>query len=241
MAVRRWLRHRRDRTAIAYVGTDHALTDAEALNRMLEDGVHVRMMLSYVGTFHPKVVWLSGSRRNILWAGSNNITQEGLRWNIEFATVTKFKTRYRGLQRWFRMIHEASVDATIEQIEDYRQQRLRYGRQRATAGTFTWVGRHQVRVARRMVQPRAARRRGPAGRLIDPVGRGDLVIEIMPRETGSAGNQVQVPKEVAVSFFGLPNRVGASINVRLSNVHTASSRILRLTLFRNQTTCNAPL
>lgn len=236
-AVRRWLRLKRGRIAAAYVGTDHGLTDPDALERMIGDGVAVHLMVNYVGVFHPKVLWLSGGRHETLWAGSNNLTREALVFNIEFATVTTFKRSYPALDRWYGMIQQGSVPATHELIEDYRRQRLQFGRSQAAAGAFTWRRRWQqavprVQAARRGRQPRASTGRA----VLDAIITGDLVIEIMPRETGTAGSQIQLPKEVATRFFGLPNRVGRSMVVRLSNVSTRSSRSLRMTLFGNNTT-----
>lgn len=234
-AVRAWLRQAQGRSAVAFIGTDHGLSDPEALRQMLRDGVSVRLMTNYVGTYHPKVVWLSGGRREILWVGSNNLTQEALLWNVEFACMTKFEGRSRSLEDWFREIQGACVLATDELIESYERERLLYARQSAAIGTFTWSRRRRPGI--RPPRPRPARRRYRAPRrLIDPIGHGDLIIEIMPRETGTLGTQVQLPLEVAVQFFGLPNRVGHSIDIQLANVYTGSTRNLRLTLFRNLTT-----
>ncbi len=236
-AVRRWLRLKQGRRAVAYVGTDHGLTDPDALERMIGDGVAVHLMVNYVGVFHPKVLWLSGGRRETLWVGSNNLTREALVFNIEFATKTTFKRPYPALDRWYGMIQQGSVPATHELIEDYRQQRLQFGRSQARAGAFTWRRRWQEAAPRVQVARRGRQLTARTGRaVLDPIVTGDLVTEIMPRETGTAGSQVQLPKEVATRFFGLPNRVGRSIVVRLSNVSTGSSRSLRMTLFANNTT-----
>ena len=67
------------------------------------------------------------------------------------------------------------------------------------------------------------------------VQTGDLVVEIMPRETGPDGKQIQLPKEAAVRFFGLQNSVGASRQLTLSPIGTMQSRTLTMTLFGNNT------
>src|SRR5579884_716955 len=97
--VRAWLRRGAGRQAVAYIGTDHAITEPRALVRMGEDGVDVRIMVRYRGIYHPKVVWLAGPNRHLLWVGSNNLTREGLRHNIEFATLVRSATLHRSEER----------------------------------------------------------------------------------------------------------------------------------------------
>jgi len=234
-AVATWQRRRPGRAVDVYVGTDHGLTDADALTQMRRDGVDVHLMIRYIGTFHPKVVWLSGGAEDKVWVGSNNLTQDALIWNVEFASITKFRGGNRSLSAWFRRVHEGSTEATDELIEGYSREKLSHERRAARIGTFTWSERRRPRLprARRRIRRHRAER---LAAILDPIRRGDLVVEIMPRETGSAGNQVQLPTRVAIEFFGLPNRVGASREIRLSNVHSGLSRDLTLTMFENHTT-----
>src|SRR5437899_405668 len=65
--LRRWLSRRPRRSVVAYVGTDHAITESEAIRLMVEDGVQVRLMTAYSGVFHPKLVWLYAPRFNFVW------------------------------------------------------------------------------------------------------------------------------------------------------------------------------
>lgn len=88
-SVRTWLECDDGRSACAYVGTDHAITDPAGLEEMAEDGVAVRLMRDYRGVFHPKVVWLERAHESCVWAGSNNITRDGLVNNVEFAVAIR--------------------------------------------------------------------------------------------------------------------------------------------------------
>src|SRR3972149_4973494 len=56
-AARRWKAHREDRSIVAYIGTDHGVTDPDALQAMQADGVRVKLLMHYDGVFHPKLVW----------------------------------------------------------------------------------------------------------------------------------------------------------------------------------------
>lgn len=166
-AVQRWRRAIHDRSVAAYVGTDHGLTEPEALTQMMNDGASVHLMTEYVGIFHPKVVWLSGGRREILWVGSNNLTGEALLRNIELAAMMKLSQRINALENWFREIRDSSTLATEGLIASYSEERGGFARQQARIGVFTWSQRkspipppnavhvgHQIRHSRSLGQLR---------------------------------------------------------------------------------------
>ena len=216
-AVRAWLEFDDGRTANAYVGTDHAITDPEGLEAMAGDGVVVRLMQNYRGVFHPKVVWLERSRESCVWAGSNNITRDGLINNIEFAISIRSADTPRALRRWAKAVESASVELTAGCLQSYRVQRADFEerRMRANATAFTW------------------RERGDSFFDSDlAVRAGDLVLEVMPRETGSDGKQIQVPMEVARDFFGVDVTKEITLIERGS---LGSMRQLTMTVFPNRT------
>lgn len=122
-SVLAWLEFDDCRAANAYVGTDHAITDPDGLEAMARDGVAVRLMQNYRGVFHPKVVWLERSRETRVWAGSNNITRDGLVNNIEFALAIRSEVAPDDLFRWSKEVHTASVELTDERLQSYRGQR----------------------------------------------------------------------------------------------------------------------
>jgi len=215
-AVTQWRSRGQGRQAIAYIGTDHAITDPLALQRMASDRIDVRLMMRYSGIYHPKVVWLSSDAHHIVWVGSNNLTREGLRNNIECATVVKSADVHPHFLQWVEAIDRASSPLTNELLADYQKERDTFGATRVNVGTFTWSKKQEPQAP-----PAIAR-------------AGDLVVEVMPRETGQGGKQVQLPKP-AIQFFGLPNRVGASRSVRLTYAGGINPRTLTMRIFSNLT------
>lgn len=219
--VRRWKRTRTGRTVTAYVGTDHALTDPRALVHMRKDGVSVRLMSEYQGVFHPKVVWLLGPNSNSLWVGSNNLTRDGLLHNVEFAVAVRSKRVPASLERWVKKVAAASEPITDLLIQSYEAERNKFesGRAKAKTTTFTW---------RKKREPSSATSRAPH------VKTGDLILEVMPKETGSDGRQLQLPMRAAGTFFGVSG-VGKSKSVDLESEHSGDVRRLTITVFRNKT------
>ena len=216
-SVRTWLDFDESRAACAYVGTDHAITDPEGLEAMQRAGVVVRLMQRYHGVFHPKVVWLRRSCESRVWSGSNNITRDGLVNNIEFAVAIRSADAPHDLLRWAEAVHDASVVMTDECLQSYRIQRADFEKQRmqADATAFTW------------------RARGDSPVHDDPPVRpGDLVLEVMPRETGSGGKQIQFPMDVAREFFGVVDTGAITLTER---DHPESKRELTMTVFSNST------
>lgn len=228
-SILNWRKSHETRVVTAYIGTDHALTDAAALEAMQGEGVEVRLMRHYRGTFHPKVIWFVGNPGSTILAGSNNLTEDGLRNNIEFATVTTLPQVDANLQTWHDEIHKASEPATAALIKTYAKEKEKYGQRRATSGQggeFTWSKRTSGASVKKPIAKVSA--------AVGPGGPG-LILEVMPRETSEEGRQVQIPLAVARKFFGLGNTVGGSINLELNNSDTQESRTLIFTLNRNST------
>lgn len=257
-----WKRAIEGRSITAYVGTDHALTDPAALTAMRDGSVAIRLLRRYNGVYHPKVVWFVENGAGHLLVGSNNLTQDGLKNNIEFATLTRLAGPDTNLNAWHSAVHAGSDPVDDELLEAYGTEREAFGEARAkakVAGTFTWSKRTSAGTppsapaaapARGVVAAPAVAPRAPAPRPIAPapaapahapvpgIGapvRGDLVLEIMPRETGTGGNQIQAPMRAAKSFFGLGARPNAQVAVSLRNVLTGEDRSLTMTRFSNST------
>jgi hypothetical protein len=230
-ALKRWLAARPGRSISAYLGTDHGITDPDAIRQMVSDGVRVWLLQSYVGIFHPKLVWLTGPGTNLVWIGSNNLTRDGLLQNIEFSSLLVSRAIPRQLSRWTTAIHAASVPLSEDLLGGYEAERRAYGRQRAAMGTFTWSRREKMppRTKRRVTTRRPARVGRHTGE------KGDLVVEIMPRETGQDGKQIQLPIIVAQQFFGLAGRVGESRQITLIPEWARDPRRLTMTIFANHT------
>lgn len=224
-----WRRANQGRSVTAYIGTDHGLTDADAIDAMRNEGVEVRLMRHYTGIFHPKVIWFVGDAGNTILAGSNNLTEDGLRNNIEFATVTTLTQIDLNLQRWHDEIHNASEPATSSLVSSYAKEKEKHGRQLATSrqgGNFIWSKR---------TSGGSANKSSVKGSVAPAPGVSQLILEVMPRETSNEGRQVQIPLAAAQRFFGLGTKVGSSINLELNNVATQESRTLVFTRNRNAT------
>lgn len=226
-SIQTWRKAQDGREVTAYIGTDHALTDAAALESMHSDGVEVRLMRHYTGIFHPKVIWFVGEAQNTILAGSNNLTEDGLRNNIEFATVTTLVHVDAKLNAWHDEIHKASEVTTAALIKSYAKERETYGQRRAaTGGDFTWSKR---------TSGASAKRANTSASTVPAIGGSRLILEVMPRETSEEGRQVQIPLAAARSFFGLGKAAGSSINLDLTNVDTQELRTLVFTLNPNAT------
>lgn len=228
-SILNWRKSHGTRAVTAYIGTDHALTDAAALEAMQNEGVEVRLMRHYRGTFHPKVIWFVGKPEGTILAGSNNLTEDGLRNNIEFATVTTVAELDANLHKWHDEIHKASEPATAALIKSYAKEKEKYGERRALSGQggeFTWSKRTSGASVKK---PKAKSSAAAVS------GRPGLILEVMPRETSEEGRQIQIPLAVARQYFGLGNTVGSSINLQLRNADTQESRTLVFRLNPNST------
>lgn len=229
--ISRWRGAQKDRSVTAYIGTDHGLTDPDALKVMHSEGVEVRLMRHYKGIFHPKVIWFVGEARNTILAGSNNLTEDGLKNNIEFATVTTLEGVDNSLKRWHNEIHKASELASEALVKSYAKEKEKHGQKQAisrTAGEFIW--------SKRTSGPQGGKANGTASAnpKVATTSR-RFILEVMPRETSEEGRQIQIPLAAARTFFGLGSVAGSSINITLNNVDTNESRVLAFTLNRNST------
>lgn len=219
-AITKWLSAKANRRVIAFVGTDHALTDPNALVQMQRDEIDVRLMCNYRGIFHPKVFWLEGARANLIWVGSNNLTRDGLVNNIEFAAlIASAPPAPSGLEKWSTAIAAGSKPLSEDLLTSYKNDRKKFENKRSATDstTFTWSKKQEPE-------------RLPESR---PIKKGDLVVEVMPQET-RGGNQVQLPKAAAEQFFGVSG-VGSTKTVRLKLLGATSTRRLVITVFQNNT------
>lgn len=218
--ITKWLASKKNRQIIAFVGTDHALTDPAALIQMQQDRVDTRLMCNYRGVFHPKVFWLEGDTKNLIWVGSNNLTRDGLVNNIEFAAlITSASPAPSGLTKWSEAIEAGSEPLSDALLASYKYDRGEFEKKRAAvqSTTFTWSKKQEPARFRKQ----------------RPIKFGDLIVEVMPQET-RGGNQVQLPKAAAEQFFGVSG-VGSTKTIKLKRLGDTSSRQLVITVFKNNT------
>jgi len=216
--VMKWMKARSHRNVTVYVGTDHAITDPDVLELMQKETIEVRLMNAYRGVFHPKVVWLKGKSKNLVWVCSNNLTKDGLRNNIEFAVLINSIKIPVGVTKWASTVASGSALLDTELLRSYKEERKNFEKKRADAKatTFTWSQKHEPKRLSKVI-----------------VRKGDLILEIMPKET-RGGNQIQFPKEATKEFFGL-NTVGEHKTIRLRRKGDTEIRKLVMTVFGNNT------
>lgn len=248
-AIGVWIAYQPARSVTAYVGTDHALTDRAALEAMRTQGLSVRLLRRYNGVYHPKMMWFVEGGAGYLLAGSNNLTFDGLKSNIEFATLTRLQHADPNLQAWHDAVHRASDPLADDLLDSYSREKEAFGKARAkakVAGTFTWTKRSSGGTPPAVPTPPpipVAASAAPVVPAVIPVVVPTLgpatptavILEIMPLETGTGGSQIQIPMRAARQFFGLGSGPRARIKVALTNVATGDSRTLTMTRFRNAT------
>lgn len=218
--VLQWKNAYDGRTVTLFVGTDHGITDPSALQEISDGGLDVRLMREYSGVFHPKVVWLKGDKRNTVLVGSNNLTRDGLLNNIEFALLVKSRKVPSELDSWAKMIGKGSVELTPKLLNSYDKQRREFEKFRAQSRftTFTW--REKINPV--LKKPRATTKAG------------NLIIEVMPKETGGQGRQLQLPVRAASTFFGV-KEVGSTKRIDLRTKQGKNFKGLTLSMFKNRT------
>jgi len=218
--ILRWSQSAHDRTVSLFVGTDHGITDPSALKQISEEGVKVRMMLEYNGVFHPKVIWLRGDERSIVWVGSNNLTRDGLLNNVEFALLVKTQQVPTELNQWAHSVRSGSVELSQSLLISYERDRRQFEKNRARKKltTFTWCKRLEL----------------PKDEVKLIAEAGNLIVEVMPKETGGDGRQLQLPVKAACDFFNVEG-VGSSKEIRLRSKNSSTFRSLKITVFKNNT------
>ncbi|HOH98163.1 MAG TPA: phospholipase D-like domain-containing protein [Candidatus Cloacimonadota bacterium] len=227
-AVLRWKNSKGGRVVVVYVGTDHGITGADALEEMMKDDIEIRVLLRYNGVFHPKVAWfLNNDHHSLVLVGSNNLTESGLLQNIEFATITEYVGINDGMIKWHEIIHEASSTLDDDLLSSYTSELNKHNRDLMSQnkGNFVWSRKSKL-----------GRRRSKSQTIQDyGIQTGNLILEITPRETGPNGNQIQIPMGVATKFFHLPLTSDSSITVDLKNTTTDETRALTITRYSNKT------
>lgn len=218
-SIQKWRQRDAARCSTIYAGTDHGITDPDALSAMSDDGISVRLMQTYSGVYHPKVIRLSSPKSESIWVGSNNLTRDGLLNNIEFAVLIEGNAIPSSFLKWIKGVHAGSTALTDALLETYRQERTKFekGRAAAKSTTFTWSQRSEP--VKEAAQPKL---RG-----------GELIIEVMPEET-RGGNQVQLPREAAKHLFGL-KEAGDQVEIQLKQLGSAEYRKLVISVFANKT------
>ncbi|MDE2990587.1 MAG: hypothetical protein OXU21_05915 [Chloroflexota bacterium] len=222
-SVNVWLAKRKSRRVNVYCGLSNWLTEPSALTEMMEAFPRrVWVVKRGHGIFHPKSYIFRARRRAYCFVASNNLTQAGMSANFEMgARLTVPDTdnaNWKALDEWESTVKSISTPLTKGLLtiyeEEYEQMR-RLPREHPGI-----VGKSRVRFHATATS---------AGL---PSARG-AVMEVMPKETGTRGSQLQIPKQVAVSLFELTP--GGQRNVTLRDVETGEVANLTLTDYGNNT------
>ncbi len=155
-----------------------------------------------------------------MWVGSNNLTRDGLLNNVEFALLVKASEVPQEFTRWAKLVDQGSIKLSSNLLESYMRQRRSFEKDRAKKGFVTFILQEK--------DESTGETRGAIAK------SGDLVVEVMPKETGGDGRQMQLPVQVAADFFGLKG-VGSTKDIHLCAKGCAVEKILTMRVFRNNT------
>ena len=222
-SVNVWLARRKSRRANVYCGLSNWLTEPSALTKMMEAlPRRVWVVKRGHGIFHPKSYIFRTPSRAYCFVASNNLTQAGMSSNFEMgARLTVPDTdnaNWQALDEWESTVQSISTLLTKDLLTIYEEEHAQMRRlPREHPGI---VGKSRVRFHATATS---------AGL---PSARG-AVMEVMRKETGTGGSQLQIPKQVAVSLFGLTQ--GGQRNVTLRDVETGDVANLTLTDYGNNT------
>ena len=216
----KWLAKKHGRAVKAYIGTDHGLTDPDALDEMMRAGVQVHLMTEYEGIYHPKVIhWNDGTGTGAVWIGSHNLSGAAFEKNVEFGIRLAFSKQSADWTSWIDFLDKASTPATPDLIKSYRKERNAFAKKQPSR-QFVW--------SKRKGPPKKSSKAAPA-----VLAANTLVMQIMDRETGQDGKQIQPPIP-ALSFFGLgAGQTTKQIQARQKG--DPEVRELRLTRMKNAT------
>jgi hypothetical protein len=222
-SIRKWQRKKSGRRAYMYCGLSNWLSDPEALEEMMRHlPGRVWVVQRSHGVFHPKAFIFRGSRTATCFIGSNNLTEAGLNSNFELGVQLEVRKTdnkgWRWLNDWETTVRGVATPLTQEILAIYREEYRHMTRlPRNSPGV---VGKNRARLAT------AARSAGlPSPKV--------AVLEVMPRETGTGGSQLQIPKEIAMALFNLPP--GGQRQVVLRDANTGVQTTLTLTDYGNNT------
>jgi hypothetical protein len=217
-SVERFRKQLPGRNVIAYIGLDHLLTEPEALRAMSQNGVEVYVISRWPDTFHPKVFAFLATEKTVILSGSNNLTKRGLTSNYEFALRIDMKNvKPNPFTDWLARVDRVADRLTKPLLASYSSDYLTARRLRRLSLPTTRQRLKQITGRSSPVLRRFTR----------------AIIEVMDRETGTEGTQIQIPMEVVRTFFAMG--AGDSTTIMVENDASGVRRELRLTAFGNNT------
>jgi len=224
-----WMEKDPERKVIAYIGTNHGLTTPEALEQISNDANHAYHASPRSGCFHPKVFILKSPAGMSIWSGSNNLTKAGLSQNVEYGTRIEVPINDPATKQWLDQIHSFSQTIDASLISAYKAARTIFGKSHPPPQPFHWAPNNPG--------DGIAPPRNEEGVQFLEIGHrsGDLILEVMERETSTTGNQVTVPKGAAIGFFGAEWRRGARFRARFRMAGTTTWTAKEMEVYGNFT------
>ena len=224
-SINGWQTRIKNRTVEAYIGVDHGITEPGALRSMLTDGVDLKLARKQGCTYHPKVIWLSGPNKQIVWTGSNNLTYAGLLDNIEFAALLEMAIIDTGLNEWYRLVQQSSTTLDDRALQKYEKNRTK----NLKNGTYLHLNESASIQTDHFTSTTTIRKTCLGLR------SGDLILQVTEKETGGGGSQIQFPMRAICPFFGLRKSIGSSTRLKALSLNSQTERQLTMTVYRNHT------
>lgn len=220
--IQNWLKQKPSRASNVYCSIDNFPSDPYALREMFRNlGGHVFIFKRGPAVFHPKAFVFRDSKGATCFIGSNNLTAAGLGWNFELATRIRLKqpdiNAPHGLHDWEAAVRNLCVPLTTELLDIYQEE----------FEAAQHLPRQHNPVGKRRVQHSQT-----ALKACLPIPQ-TAIVEVMPRETGTRGSQLQIPVDVARAFFNLPQ--GGQIQVNLIDAQSNQHSALTMTDYGNNT------
>jgi HKD family nuclease len=104
-------------TGLDFFQTEPALL--RAWNRARGPRFRARLMTSKSGIFHPKVLIVFSPSKSFALVGSGNLSEGGLKTNIECSVYTGDEAHLRHLANWFDGLFERGEDLADDDIREY--------------------------------------------------------------------------------------------------------------------------
>jgi PLD-like domain len=220
--IKIWKAKNNTRAVFIYCGLANSVTDPRALAEMLKLlPNHSFLVTKRPPVFHPKAFIFYEKNHATCFIGSNNLSGPGLGSNYELGVVIRHTKAElatpNGLIKWEKAVKSVAKPLTNQLLSMYKEEYDKMARLPRNPGVVGKKRASNLQVA-------------SAAGLPLP---GTAILEVMPKETGSGGSQLQIPKAVAEAFFSLPS--GGQMSIQLLDNKTKNNSTLTFTDYGNNT------
>jgi len=217
-----WQKGHKGRKTSIYCGLSNWVSEPAALQSIREQLPNTAFVISRKkGVFHAKAFVFHGFAYATCFVGSNNLSRQGFQTNFELGVIVRLArgawSAPKGLLSWERAVQSAALPLTADILGIYTEEFNKMEHLPRNSGV---VGRKRVE-------------HGVAAKAAGLPLPHTAILEVMPKETGTGGSQLQIPLHVARAFFGL--RRGRQKSVTLHDEATGRVSTLTLTDYPNIT------